>query len=256
MIAASTLALVAASALALPVVPAAVDDSPLELSVDGSTWSHAAPASLFADGLRLVPGDRTTATMHVRNAEETSGVLVVVVREPSGQSPAAERAFRLSGQDERGPGLAPTAVADLGVCTSVVSPQMLAPGESVAVDLGVQLDPGLSGEEVQNEAIDFDLWFGLTDATVAGVDEDGCPQFVQNNPGLDPAPPAALPTEDPDDAAAAPPVPGPGDFIPGPGGLAATGGTVALSAVIVGSALGGAGWLMLLLARRRRRRRA
>ncbi|MER7797042.1 hypothetical protein [Microbacterium sp. NPDC096154] len=245
----SLIAPAAALAAALLLTPAAAEPAVggLQFSPDGASWSSTAPASVFPDAPVLVPGDRATATLRLRNGHDAPAVLVVVVRQPPAATPLAAASVRISGRDGAGAGLAPTPLAELGACTHVVPARALAPGESTTVDVSLDLDPSLTGDHGQRERIDFDLWLGLTDGAAADLTDQGCPRHAVPVPSH-PDAPATEPVPEPGDAAGWVPA-GPG----GPGGLAATGGLVSAAAIIVGLMTGGAGWLLLTLSRRRRR---
>ncbi len=256
------LALASAVLLTAPVVALEAEspDPGLQFSTDGSSWSPVAPTAVFAEGIHLVPGESTETTVRVRNVRADAGVLVVVVENIRAQSEAGERGFHIAGVDERGEGLPRTAIADVPTCAAVIPARSLAPGAGAVLDLTVDLDASLSGDEAQNEKVMFDLWFGLTDAAAADLTEDGCPTDAITVPAQpDPEAPAD-PDATPDAGALPPVVPAPGasavphgPVVPGDG-LAATGATGALAVMVLGFGIGGAGWLLLMLSRRRRRR--
>lgn len=55
-------------------------DTGLELSRDGVRWGTSLDQPLFGDGIRLVPGGRTEATLWVRNSTGGVATVTVVVR--------------------------------------------------------------------------------------------------------------------------------------------------------------------------------
>lgn len=68
-----------AALLALAPGPAYADPG-LELSRDGVRWGPSLDQPLFNDGIRLVPGGQTEATLWVRNSTEGVATVTVVVR--------------------------------------------------------------------------------------------------------------------------------------------------------------------------------
>lgn len=87
-----------ASGMAAP----ASDGAPLEVSTDGVHWAAHDLRPLFPSNFRWVPGDRSTATFHVRNTARQAGHLTLLttdvpdfvsasVRAPSGRWVALDR---------------------------------------------------------------------------------------------------------------------------------------------------------------------
>lgn len=238
-----------ASILLLGSAPAQAAPEQLEFSSDGTAWSAAPPAALYSDGIRLVPGGVTTATIWVRNGAADSGILVAAIAGVEASSADAAWGFGITASDDAGAGMPRTAVEAVADCTQVVAPRVLAPGEALAITVAVDLSAAVTGDRAQNDHVSFDLRIGLTDAAAGVGAVVGCP-----------AVPVEIPSE-PTSPGPAPSVPTPSDPTPPPtsppsgeGALPATGGQFTLGVVVVGLLTGAAGWMLMLLARRKRRR--
>jgi len=224
---AAALALAAGALLTpLAAAPAQAADGGMEFSIDGSAWSPAPPAALFADGaLRLVPGGSTAATVRVRNVQGEPGVLTAVLVDVQADGPDTAFGFGVAGGDGGGGGLARTPVAELGECVHVIAPRVLAAGEAVPITVTVDLGAYLTGAQAQGGSISFGLALGLHDPGVE-LPAFGCS-----------GPPVVIPSEPRD----------PGSQV------ALTGSELGARAVLVALGMGGAGCLLVLVARRRRR---
>ncbi|GAA3662328.1 hypothetical protein [Microbacterium marinilacus] len=226
----------AAVATATATVPATVTDEGLQFSADGTVWSATAPAALFDEGLALVPGESRTAALHVRNAHDAAATLTVSVVDVVADTADG---FSLTAGQATGAGLSRTPLGELQGCTALIGPRVLQPGETATVEVTVDLDAALSGDQGQGSRASFALRVALADAAAGTGAAGGCSGGGVDIPGQPEVPGAAatpVPTE-PADAA---------------GGLATTGGAVSLAAVVIGLAIGGAGWWLTLLTRRRR----
>jgi len=136
----------------------------LEFSMDGTSWSAEPPASLYDTGIRWVPGDSRSATVHVRNTHGTPVQLVAVLDGFAWTSPDAAAAFLVSGSDGRPGSLAPTTVHAVARCTQVVAPRMLSADEEYAFTVTVGLDPAITGMTAQDEGIGFRVLLALAEA--------------------------------------------------------------------------------------------
>lgn len=225
-------------------IPARAADGDIQFSADGASWSATPPAPLFPDGILLVPGDSTSMTVWVRNANPAAGVLVAAIGEVYASDEMAARGFRLAAHDNDGAGLSRTAFERLARCMHLVPARVVQPNEQVEITVVVDLSAALTGQQAQHERVSFELWFGLTDAAATQPPTSGCPADPIIVPGL-PEPPPSTTTPAPPTTIAPPSRPG--------GDLARTGASV-FGVVAVGAALGGAGSLLTTIAARRHER--
>ena len=245
-------------------------DTPLEFSTDGTTWTSAPPASLFDNGVVLVPGGSVSSTLHMRSTAPTPGVLVAALTNVMISDESAGKYFGVratsdagTGVDGAGVGLGRTAVTDLEEFTPIGPRLTLAPGQSAQFTLTVDLDLRPGGTGAQNSAIALDLALSFTDAAAVpgggglpgGQDGEGlnAPQLI---PAL-PAPGGQHPSAGTDGAggaasgAAADPAAS-SETSADRGALAVTG--IARSAIIVAAVLTALGALLVAISRRTRDR--
>ena len=83
---------VLAALLVMAPAGAAHAADPLEVSLDGSTWSAALPAHLFPSPAVIVPGDVVAATLWVRNGSGDRARVDLEVADDLGVSPGRWRA--------------------------------------------------------------------------------------------------------------------------------------------------------------------
>lgn len=218
---------------------AASDDLPLEFSSDGISWSSTPPAALFPAGIALVPGDSISATLWVRNATKTPGVFVAALRNEQADSAEAAFGFGLNSSTDDTAALPRTAFDELGTCAHLVPARVLTGGEKLAIIITVDLDSSLTGSQAQNDRISFDVWFGLSDAAAMAVPPNGiCPLNSTIVPAVLSSGSALAGSVSANSSPH----------------LSGTGGEIALAAILVAVALGGAGWLLMLLTRRARKK--
>lgn len=191
-LAAWAMVLAVVSAVMLGPAPSAhALDTPLEFSSDGTTWTSAPPASLFDNGVVLVPGGSVSSTLHMRSTAQTPGVLVAALTNVRVSDESAEKHFGVratsdagTGADGAGVGLGRTAVTDLEEFTPIGPRLTLAPGQSAQFTLTVDLDLRPGGTGAQNSAIALDLALSFTEAA-AVPGGDGLPGG-QDGEGLNP----------------------------------------------------------------------
>lgn len=133
------------TAVAATTAPAAA----LEVSVDGVSFAAAMPHSILDETYALVPGDRLSGQVWVRNAGAAPGFIRVSVAGPPFGDPAYLGALVLVvGDDIARP------VGGLDRCTELVSPRRLVPGEVLAVPVSVALvDPDGSAPQRATTAV-------------------------------------------------------------------------------------------------------
>lgn len=153
---------------------------PLEFSTDGTSWSSRAPDALFESGVLLVPGDSATATLHVRSAAGTTGVLEVRLVEVWSAGPDSAEHFGVSavvdagtGVDVSGAALARTSVAELATRTGACRQVTLAPGQSIEMALVIDLEPDPGGTGGRNGSVNLRLAVTFQDAGAVGGDAGG-----------------------------------------------------------------------------------
>ena len=276
-LAAWAMVLAVVSAVMLGPAPSAhALDTPLEFSTDGTTWTSVPPASLFDNGVVLVPGGSVSSTLHMRSTAQTPGVLVAALTNVRVSDESAEKYFGVratsdagTGVDGAGVGLGRTAVTDLEEFTPIGPRLTLAPGQSAQFTLTVDLDLRPGGTGAQNSAIALDLALSFTEAAAVPGGGDGLPGG-QDGEGLNPpqlipalpAPGGQHPSAGTDGAgtdgaggaasgAAADPAAS-SETSADRGALAVTG--IARSAIIVAAVLTALGALLVAISRRTRDR--
>jgi hypothetical protein len=261
----SVAVLLTALLLLFAAVPSArADESPLEYSTDGITWTSTPQAALFDTDLVMVPGGSTSVTLHLRSNAPSTGVLDLALTNVRVSGQEAAEAFGVSATTDGGTGvdaagvvLPRTAFGELGERTRVGPPLELEPGQSARLTLTIDLaaDPGGTG--AQNSSIGLDLSIVLQDASAVG---GAGPGTGQEGPGELVIP--AFPSADGDrDGQSSPTGTAPtagqtatagtdGSDADGRGLLAVTG--IARSMIIVALVMTLCGGLLLLIGRRRR----
>lgn len=210
---------------ALSVLPAGAAQAadPLQLSLDGTSWSATLPGALFASPRAIVPGDVITSALWVRNASSDPARVDLEVADDLGVTPgtfAGDLSLTIDGTPAPGG-------------TTWHGPD-LAPGASARIPLVVTF------------AASADLGSRVSVAAVLDA-----VTLVQTGVGPEVTPPTTPPTSTPTTPAGS----GAATHAPasGSGGLAHTGADVLRAAgVSFGAILVG----LLLLAARRRSRRA
>jgi hypothetical protein len=205
------------------VVPASAAHAadPLELSIDGSTWSSTLPGALFGSPAAAVPGDVIVSALWVRNGSGDPARVTLDVADDLGDAGTLAGDLALSIDGSPAPG-----------GTRWQGP-VLAPGASVRIPLVVTFDASSQLSSRLSAAAVIDA-VGLVQTGVG-------PGVVPPGPGVAPTSPGS---------GGADPVKPSGQSAPG--GLAHTGADVVRAlGVSVGAVIGG----LLLLAVRRRARR-
>lgn len=235
---------------ASPASAAPVDG--LEFSTDGTSWSAEPPAALYDAGIRWVPGDSRSTTVHVRNTHGTPVQFVAVLDGFTWSSPDAATAFLISGSDGRSGALAPTTIRTLPRCTELVVPRTLAAAEEYAFTVTTAFDPQTTGTTAQNSDVGFRVLLAATElGAPSPVPACGTPLPPGKKVVVIPSEPSDPEPVDPAEPA------GTTDAPDASGALGATGvGAELLPTAAVAATAGLLGLLFLLLARRRRRRDA
>lgn len=223
--------ILAAAMIATPMAATAAEGE-LVVSVDGAHYSSAEVLPVFADDLRLVPGDSESAAFWVKNDSAHTGVLRLDLIDPvSDDAVFAAHVELVATPDGAGAKriALSTAIAN-GSCTVLSGDRVLAPGEQVRVRVTAALSSALTDEQGARAEMNFRMRAVLADAAAGTVQQAGTA--------------CTAPPKSDDDATPSP--------APTPGELAATGGTLPLTAAGVAIAATVAGLLALLWSRRRR----
>lgn len=233
-LAAATLA--AAALVVVAPLPAVAAEDHLQVSADGSVFVDSNTLMVYPQALRFVPGETHTGAVWVRNDGATAGRLQIELITPSATDDDLARHVSLSAAPE-GDAAAPVTIATgiaNGACTVLDADRVLAPGQTVRVEIRTEVSAELVGSQGAQQTIDFSVGASLFDATVPSTREPG----------------AACTTMVPDDGGSSGVS---GGAVGGPhAALPNTGGTLPYVALAIGGAGVVAGILVFLFARRRR----
>ena len=159
--------------LAVTASSAATPD--VEFSSDGgASWSGTAPASLFDEGFRVVPGDRLESAVLVRSTRDVPTVAMVAITNAAASDPVFDAALTVRGKDGLGRGLAVARLSALGRCDAVVPTRVLTRNQALPVTLVVEVSPTLAQSEAEDAVAAFDIEIALTDPG-APTTPNGCP---------------------------------------------------------------------------------
>lgn len=229
---ATSAAFLAAAVLATPTA-ATASDSELVVSTDGTHYTTAELLPVFPDDMRLVPGDRESASFWIRNDSEHTGLLRLDLIDPMSVDALFATHLELSAAPD-GAGSRPitmaTAIAN-GSCTVLSGDRVLAPGQAARVQVTAALSPELIDAQGALGDLRFRMRAVLADASAATAQSAGTACAAA--PEQDGATPQPSPTSAPD-------------------ALAVTGGTLPLTAAAVGVAATIAGLFAFIWGRRRR----
>jgi len=144
----------------------------IEFSTDGTTWSSAPPAALFATGTTLAPGGSVSTTLWVRQTHGVPEYLAVVLRGVQVSSPALAAVATLSAAEGTRGSLGPTTLATLGSCTPLAPAGAVASGVARSITLTLSL-PATADASAADGSMIFDVAALATDPAAAPT-EDGC----------------------------------------------------------------------------------
>ena len=135
---AATLAVSAVALLTAIAAPGSATAAPgaILISTDGSTWQTGAVAGPLPAAGPLVPGASETWTIQVRNASSFTAGLQLALRVDDG-APALLGHLGLSATVDQTAG--PVVTPSLGTCRTLLDGPVLAPGETVVVDVEIHL---------------------------------------------------------------------------------------------------------------------
>ena len=226
----SIAALVAALVVPASAAPAhAATPSQILVSTDGVTFLPTMSDAVFNGVGLLVPQDVVTVSFWVRNPTISPAQMRVSVSHLTSSSTQMSANMRLTSVDV-GTGASESAVlADLTSCKIIVPPRAIAGGETMRVDLTLEM-MDVPGQVAQSKIGKMDFLVGMRDAAAGAFPSSACDDVGVAIPAIPPTAPA-------------------GD----PGGLIKTG--VDLPYDMFALAAGLLGFGFLLLVRRRRERR-
>lgn len=200
-------AIAAASSLLLALAPLGGTAAPaaagngLLVSTNGVDFTSDSTLPLFTRMGKVVPGDRSTRRIWLKNDSRVDAVLRVDLIDPSTDDAALASAFSLS-VARRGAPPAPVTIADgvrNGACTVLRGGIALAPGESVRLDLTAGVASALSGRRGMRGSVRFRLRGVLVETAAAerAGPGDRCPEPSANPVRPPVPPPGSLPTTGP-----------------------------------------------------------
>lgn len=167
-IVALTLAMTAAI-LALPMRAVGADTDGLSISTNGTEYESSGSTSLFPEGIRLVPGGRQHATLHVENASDRNAVLTIRLGGLTSSTMRFAEALTLTATtsaDETAEGII---LADIGSRADFISERLLEPGQSSDVLFELAM-ADVTDAIGQGEWTQFNLVVTLQDATLPEPD--------------------------------------------------------------------------------------
>lgn len=210
-----------------------VPDSGILVSTDGTHFANVTNAPLFDAALRIVPGDRETASLYVRNTSKHSAVIAVHATNIRFASIELAQLLELGASTPRITGT-PVRLSD-GQCLPLISAVSLPAGVTTHVNLTLVMSAGANGSAGQNQSADFDVLVSARDRSEPALAASGCATGI-DLPGV----------SDPARGGSA------GGSTGGSAGLANTGSEL-LVPFSVAAMLFGAGAALVVAARRRRR---
>lgn len=176
----------------------------IQVSTDGSTFTGDTPGeALFDAPPAVVPGDRVTAALWVRNGGDATGALRLSATDARSTSEGFDDALRVSAAIPPLDG-SPVAFGDAADCAVLLEGEVLRPGETVAITLSLAFAADTPGRIGHGARASIDFVAALRDPSAPSPGQEGCSNgtVVPGLPGL----------------------PGPPDGAGGPGGvIAATG---------------------------------
>jgi hypothetical protein len=177
--------------------PAAAAGNELLVSTDGVNFAPDSALPLFTSMGRVVPGDRSTEQVWLRNDSDVDAVLRVDLVDPSADDPALADAFSLSMAAPGGESSSPVTIADgvsNGECTVLGGGIALAPGASLRLELTASVGSALGGQHGTLGTVSFRLRGVLVETAAAGEVKPGGKCQEPEQPVQPPAPgPGRLP---------------------------------------------------------------
>ncbi|NUL49317.1 hypothetical protein F7P69_29580 [Cellulosimicrobium funkei] len=232
-------------------------------SHDGRNFSPGNDVDLFAAAGRVVPGDSVTKQIWLRNDAGEVGDLGLHLVGVNANNLDLAQATALTLTGPHGRTLSRTTLAEAletGPCTAVSSDLMLHPGETLAVEAKLSINPELgsrpgdSGGEGTLANVEFQLRATLSDARAGGAEPKDCPP--PGGQGSDEeTPDGGDGPEGPEGGTAPSEGQHPGGGTGASVEMPTTGSASTIPALILSAVLLGAGLLTLLLARQRRQNR-
>ncbi|KQO96668.1 hypothetical protein [Leifsonia sp. Leaf264] len=262
--AAVALAFIGIAASATSAASAAPADA-ASFSRDGVTFTAQPHGALFAGIGAIVPGQRETARLWVRNDGTSALVIRVNATDVNVDDPDYAAALSLRATTTTQPSGARMSFATAESCFLLLGEQYLLPGETIPVTIRLAMGD-VSGSLAQDATASATLAVGMREAGAPWVEDGECdgdgahlPVLGDPDPGTPeptPTPAPTVPAPDPTPQPSSPAVPagasGPTGAL---GGSLSSTGTDALTWLLASVALITGGALAVLLPLRRRQRR-
>ncbi len=158
----------AAPATAAPSAPPAI-----LLSTDGVTFAPTVSTELFDSIGLLVPGDTQTASLWVKNDTARDAYLRLTISDLV--VPLTEFTDAIVLTTTSGTITQTANLADLVVCSAVLRSAPIQAGNVVRIDLALGMDPGLTGQQAQDETGSIDFSVAMRDISFGPYPAaDGC----------------------------------------------------------------------------------
>jgi hypothetical protein len=164
----------AATSTPAGVVGAATAAPGVQVSEDGVHFGESVATPLFDELGRLVPGDRETVTLWVRNDGELPGLLRMSGVDAWASSPEFADNIAVSAGMSGGPADAPVALRSAAECALILRGPLLEPGESAPVLVTVAFVPSASARTGAGQRARLDFVVALRDPRDPATDTADC----------------------------------------------------------------------------------
>jgi hypothetical protein len=154
----------------------------LEFSTNGTSWSAAAPSSLFPGGVNLTPGDSKTATIYVRSTRTDPTTLSASMSQVVTSDPGFGAVMTIGAASALGRSWSKPASA-LPSCQPIFTKMLVATDQVVPLSLTLAMSPSAVGVQGQKSWIRFTLLLGLADAGAPLLSND-CPSSATAVPAF------------------------------------------------------------------------
>ncbi len=160
----------------------------LLVSHNGHTYTPGSDANLFADAGRVVPGDVTTERLWMRNAAPEPGTLRLYLVNVATDDLDLAQNTEITLTDGAGTELGKSTLGQAlsaGGCTRLTDDVLVAPDETVPLDIALAQDPSLGsergddGREGTLGSVQFQVRATLSDAQAGSGEDDDCPRPLE-----------------------------------------------------------------------------
>jgi hypothetical protein len=156
--------------------------SSLEYSANGTSWSAAAPSSLFQSGLRLSPGDSKSITIYLRSTRTSPTAMSAAITQLATSNPGFRAVVTIGAAGGSGHGWSKPASA-LSTCHPIFTNVPVTANQVVPVTVTLTLSHTIAGAQEQGSWIRFALLLGLSDVGAA-MGPGGCPSSGTSVPAF------------------------------------------------------------------------